>query len=305
MKTIAGLFDNLDAAHAAVRDLRELGLPSSDVSLVAHDVTGTYTQSLNGADWATTTPVHRDATATGAGMGAVLGGLAGLMVGLGALVLPGIGPVLAAGPLATVLSGIFGVGMGAVSGGLAGGLLGALVDLGVPEDQAHYYAEGVRRGGALVTVNASDDQAEAVRGILSRHYAVDVERRAADWRANGWTGYSPTSEPYTGEQVAAERRIYGLAESVDPASRYDDDESYFRRHYDEALAATGRDFDVYRPAYVYGQTLRADPRYKDYDWERVEPDAQREWETRYPNNTWADFKLAVRTAWENVKATIR
>lgn len=304
MKTIAGLFDNLDAAHAAVRDLRDLGLPSSDVSLVAHDVTGAYSQSLDRADWSTA-PAPQDATATGAGMGAVLGGLAGLMVGLGVLVLPGIGPVLAAGPLATVLGGIFGVGVGAVGGGLAGGLLGALVDLGVPPDQAPFYAEGVRRGGALVTVHAADELEEPVRGLLNRHHAVDVERRAADWRANGWTGYSPTAQPYTGEQVAAERRIYGLADSVGMISSYDDDETYFRRHYDEAYATTSLDYDAYRPAYVYGQSLRADPRFKDYDWERVEPDARRDWESRYPNNTWADFKLAVRTAWENVKATIR
>jgi hypothetical protein len=105
MKTIAGLFDDLNAAHDAVRDLRDLGLGSSDVSLVAHDVAGQYGQSLNRGDWTAPT---QDATATGAGMGAVLGGLAGLVVGLGALVIPGIGPVLAAGPLATVLSGIFG-----------------------------------------------------------------------------------------------------------------------------------------------------------------------------------------------------
>src|SRR5689334_4327060 len=105
MKTIAGLFDNLDAAHAALRDLRDLGLPSSDVSLVAHDLAGEYGQSLNGADW-NNPPAGGDATAAGAGMGAVLGGLAGMLVGLGALIIPGIGPVLAAGPLATVLSGI-------------------------------------------------------------------------------------------------------------------------------------------------------------------------------------------------------
>ena len=303
MKTIAGLFDDLNAAHDAVRDLRDLGLGSSDVSLVAHGVAGQYGQSLNRADWAATANAPaQDATATGAGMGAVLGGLAGLVVGLGALVIPGIGPVLAAGPLATVLSGIFGAGVGAVGGGLAGGLLGALVDLGVPEDHAQFYAEGVRRGGALVTVHAADNQEPAVREVLNRHRAVDIERRATDWRSQGWAGYNPTAQPYTTEQVAAERRMYANLHS---GSGIGDDESVYRRHYDQTYATTGRGYDTYRPAYEYGQSLRSDARYRDYDWERLEPEARRDWETRYPNNTWADFKFAVRVAWENVKATIR
>jgi hypothetical protein len=288
--------------------------------LVAHDVAGEYGQTLNTGDWKNTTGTG-DATAAGAGMGAVLGGLAGMLVGLGALIIPGIGPVLAAGPLATVLSGIIGAGVGAVGGGIAGGLIGALVDMGVPEDQAQYYAEGVRRGGVLVTARVPDDQESQVRNVLNRHNAVDVERRANDWRTRGWTGYDPTAQPYTREQVAEERRTYGYGTSgmsggmssgmssgtmsSGMSNTFTDNEAYYRRHYAGTYGATGRDYDAYRPAYEYGQSLRSDPRYRDWDWERVEPEARRDWETRYPNNAWADFKAAVRTAWENVKATVR
>ena len=313
MKTIAGLFDNLDAAHAALRDLRDLGLANSDVSLIAHDLSGEYGQALNRGDWKTDTKAtSSDATAAGAGMGAVLGGLAGMLVGLGALIIPGVGPVLAAGPLATVLSGLVGAGVGAVGGGIAGGLIGALVDMGVPEDQAQYYAEGVRRGGTLVTARVNDNMESQVRSILNRHHAVNVEQRVNDWRSTGWNGYDPTAQPYTSDQVAAERRRYqaagmastGMAGSS-MSNTFTDNEAYYRRHYAGTYGATGRDFDAYRPAYEYGTALRSDPRYRDYTWDRMEPEARRDWERRYPNNAWADFKAAVRTAWENVKAAVR
>jgi hypothetical protein len=308
MKTIVGLFDNLEAAHAAVADLRDLGLTNTDVSLVANDVAGTYGQSLSSSALETQ-PTSADATAAGAGMGAVLGGLTGMLVGLGALMIPGIGPVLAAGPLATVLAGIVGAGVGAVGGGLAGGLIGALVDLGVPEDQAQYYAEGVRRGGALVTARVADKKESQVRSIFNRHSAVDVEQRAEAWRTSGWTGYNPTAEPYTREQVAAERSAYASRAGLTPNTRMDqaftDDEAYYRQHYAGTYGSIGRDYDAYRPAYEYGHTLRDDPRYRDWTWDRVEPEARRDWERRYPNNAWADFKAAVRTAWENVKAAVR
>ena len=300
MKTIAGLFDNLDAAHAAVRDLRDYGLTDNDVSLVAHDLAGQYGQTLNSADWKKTAKADTgDATTAGAGMGAVLGGLTGMLVGLGALLIPGIGPVLAAGPLATVLSGLIGAGVGAVGGGIAGGLIGALVDMGVPEDQAQYYAEGVRRGGALVTARVADDKESQVRAIFNRHNAVDIERRATDWRSRGWTGYNPTAEPYTAEQVTAERAAYsGMG------SAYSNNDTAWRRHYTSTYAGTGRDYTAYLPAYEYGQSLRSDPRYRDWTWDRLEPEARRDWERRYPNNAWGDFKLAVRNAWENVKAAV-
>lgn len=299
MKTVVGLFDQIEAAHAAVQDLRDLGLPSSAVSLVAHDATGEYGQALTG-EASPAAPAITDATAAGAGMGVVLGGLAGLLVGLGALILPGIGPVLAAGPLAAVLSGLVGAGLGAVGGGLAGGLIGALIDLGVPEDQAQYYAEGLRRGGALVTAHVADHQEHAARARLNRHHPVEVERRVAAWRAAGWTGYDPTSPPFSPEQLAAERRAYAPVEA--PAV---DTEAPYRQHHADIYSETGRDFDDYRPAYAYGQLLFTDPRFLNLDWDELEPEAQRDWEARFPHATWADFKAAVRIAWESVKATIR
>ncbi|HUM71506.1 MAG TPA: hypothetical protein PLK31_21985, partial [Chloroflexota bacterium] len=145
-KTIVGLYESLSMAQRVVESLVNIGIEREDISLVANDATGEYGRFV-------TTPTGEvaqvEAVGAGAGVGAVVGGLGGLLLGLGALAIPGIGPVLAAGPLVTTLAG---AGIGAVTGGL----IGALVDLGIDEADAKYYAEGVRRGGTLVTVNSPD-----------------------------------------------------------------------------------------------------------------------------------------------------
>jgi stress response protein YsnF len=115
--------------------------------------------------------------------------VSGLVIGLTALAVPGIGPVLAAGPLATAL-------VGAGVGAAAGGMIGALTDLGIPEEHAHYYSEGVRRGGVLVTVATTDARAEQAVSILSRHNPIDLSRRSEEWRQGGWKHFDPHAEPY-------------------------------------------------------------------------------------------------------------
>ena len=101
---------------------------------------------------------------TGATLGTLVGGGAGLLAGIGALAIPGIGPIVAAGWLVAALTG---AGVGAA----AGGLLGALTQAGIGEEQAEVYAEGVRRGGNLVTVRTDDSRATEVEAIMQRHNA--------------------------------------------------------------------------------------------------------------------------------------
>ena len=100
--------------------------------------------------------------------------IAGLLVGIGALAVPGIGPVLAFGPLAAAIGA---TAAGAGLGAAAGGIIGALVGLGIPEEDANFYAEGVKRGGVLVTVRADD--ARAVRGVDPDAAVAAVCRDAA------------------------------------------------------------------------------------------------------------------------------
>lgn len=198
-RIVVGLFDRLDDAQACVRDLEDNGFPRNDISLVAKDAKGEYARQFQKRD------VHDDVkngAADGAGIGAVLGGLGGLLVGLGALAIPGIGPVLAAGPIITTLAG---AGIGAA----AGGLIGALVDAGIPENQAKVYAEGVNRGGTLVTVNTSDDMASKAADIMNSHHPIDVNRRAAEWQRGEVATDTMNAQPLQTEnrmQAPAEQR---------------------------------------------------------------------------------------------------
>ena len=186
-RTIARMFDSYAAAAAAVRDLEAAGFSRDDVSLVAGNAEGRH----GAASDAPARDADRDGVAdrtesgagTGAGIGAALGGGAGLLAGIGALAIPGLGPVVAAGWLAAALTG---AGVGAA----AGGLLGALTTAGVDEAEAHVYAEGLRRGGSLVTVRADEARAAEAEAILARHGPVDAARRGDEYRAGGWTGYS-------------------------------------------------------------------------------------------------------------------
>src|SRR5215475_12622169 len=144
-RTIAFLYDTHDDAVATVRDL-EASLPHDDISIVAGDRAVTK-GGAKGADVA-------QGAGTGATIGAVVGGGAGLLAGLGILAIPGIGPVVAAGWLAATLAGAAaGAGVGAVSSGI----IEAMTVAGVPEEDAHFYAEGVRREGTLVVARVDED----------------------------------------------------------------------------------------------------------------------------------------------------
>jgi uncharacterized protein (TIGR02271 family) len=114
--------------------------------------------------------------------GGAIGGLAGLLLGLGAFAIPGVGPIIGAGPLAAALTG-------AAIGAAGGGLLGALVGWGIPETEAGYYAEGVNRGGTLVAVRTQDNMVDHVVSIMDRYNPVDIDSRVSEWRAAGWTNF--------------------------------------------------------------------------------------------------------------------
>ncbi|RWC26016.1 MAG: hypothetical protein EOS27_26455, partial [Mesorhizobium sp.] len=135
-----------------------------------------------------------------AGLGAVIGGAGGLLTGLGLMAIPGVGPVVAAGWLAATAAGAVG---GAVVGGAAGGIVGALTDSGVPERDAHVYAEGVRRGGTLVTAKVNDELVDEAERILRQTNSVNLEERRGVYEAGGWTRFDADADPYG--DIEAER----------------------------------------------------------------------------------------------------
>jgi hypothetical protein len=138
-----------------------------------------------------------DRAGTGASIGTVLGGGAGLLAGIGALAIPGVGPVVAAGWLVATLSG---AGVGAA----AGGILGALTGAGVKEDDAHVYAEGLRRGGNLVTVRVDDADAARVEQILNSRTYADPATRRTEYTSAGWSRFDENA-PLAGSDVPGER----------------------------------------------------------------------------------------------------
>ncbi|MNO62657.1 Heat induced stress protein YflT [compost metagenome] len=138
-KKIVGIFDTEQEATRAIEGLHNQGFSNDEISVITRDRDELRHIS---DDTGTKAP---EGVATGAATGGVLGGVTGLLAGIGALAIPGIGPILAAGPIVATLTG---VAVGAGAGGLVGGLIG----LGIPEDEAKEYEEYVESGKILVLV---------------------------------------------------------------------------------------------------------------------------------------------------------
>ena len=154
-ETVVGLFADLPAAERGIDGLKAAGFSEQQIGVAVrdkqqqHDLTqGTGTQAAEGA-------------ATGAVSGGVLGGVVGLLAGVGALAIPGIGPIIAGGALASTLAG---AGIGAA----AGGMIGALAGMGVSEEDARHFERGFQQGGVLVTVAAGDEAELAREALLAR-----------------------------------------------------------------------------------------------------------------------------------------
>jgi uncharacterized protein (TIGR02271 family) len=153
-ETVVGLFDDQPAAERGIQALKAAGFSEEQIGVAVRDkqrqqelTEGTGTQAAEGA-------------ATGAVGGGVLGGVVGLLAGVGALAIPGIGPIIAGGALASTLAG---AGIGAA----AGGLIGALAGMGVPEEDARHFERGFQEGGVLVTVQAGGDTERARQVLLA------------------------------------------------------------------------------------------------------------------------------------------
>lgn len=194
-KTITGLFDHYSDAATAVEQLKAAGISDHDISIVSNNTDGRHKDHDHDND------VAEDA-GTGAGIGAAVGGVGGLLTGLGIMAIPGVGPVVAAGWLAATAAGAL---AGAVVGGAAGGLIGALTESGVDERDAHVYAEGVRRGGTLVTAKVDDSRVSEAEGILKRSNWVDLPQRRSAYEGQGWTTFDHKSQPFTQAEIEAER----------------------------------------------------------------------------------------------------
>jgi hypothetical protein len=188
MKTVSRVYDTYSQARDAVGAIETAGVPSGEISLVANKYVS--------KKYADVDDVSK--TATGAGIGGVVGGGAGLLAGLGLLAIPGLGPVVAVGWLASLAAG-------AAAGATAGGLVGALVDAGTSDDHAHVYSESVRRGGTLVSARVEDKDAARIQSLLDRYKPIDPVERGAAYRKEGWTTFDPKAPAYRPSQAEIER----------------------------------------------------------------------------------------------------
>lgn len=161
METIVGVFYDRSDAEEAVEEIRNRGYTEDEISIVARE--DTLQDDVETDDDDGSSMFDHDLT-TGTSTGGALGGLAGLLVGAGALAIPGIGPILAVGPIAAGLTGV-----------VAGGLVGGLVDLGIPQDRSERLEDEVRQGGILAIIEAEDEESEEISDTLRDFGAKDVE----------------------------------------------------------------------------------------------------------------------------------
>lgn len=161
-KSVFGIYTSRPAAETGIDRLRAAGFRASDVSVLAPENSGSNKIGVEGA-----TKAPEGAT-TGGVTGATIGGVLGWLAGIGSLAIPGIGPLIAAGPIVGALAGLG-------AGGAAGALVGALAGYGIPEYEAKRYQDRIHEGGTLVSVHSDDsDWTAKAKTILEETGAEDV-----------------------------------------------------------------------------------------------------------------------------------
>jgi len=161
-KSVIGIVETQIQAERIVEQLQQRGVPSGDISVLFPDKRGSkdfahehHTKAPEGA-------------VAGVSAGGVIGGTFGLLAGIGALAIPGVGPLIAAGPLMATLSG---AAAGAAVGGIAGGLIG----LGVPEFEAKSYEGKIKNGNILIAVHTDGGEAEGrAKQVYEANGAHDI-----------------------------------------------------------------------------------------------------------------------------------
>jgi hypothetical protein len=180
-QAVVGVFNTSADAEHAVSDLLEKGFPREKISLISSSTSHVEHIKVAGSG-----VEHSEDIAIGAVGGGLVGGMLGALVGMIVIAIPGLGPVLVAGPLAAAIgaSGIT-MALGAGAGAVGGGVLGALTWAGITKDEAHVYEDFVKEGKVLVMVQTSNDKREQAVEILHRDGAADAAELEDEWRHEG------------------------------------------------------------------------------------------------------------------------
>jgi hypothetical protein len=175
-KTIAGFFRTRIEGETAYNQLIANGFARDQVSFVAGDTRGHQTPAIG--------PIEGIGSDSEMPQDIALGSAIGLTAGLILLVIPGVGPFLAAGPLAAAMGGI-------AAGAGVGGIVGLLRDNGVSDEEAEFYEDGVRRGGSLITVRgATEEEEKKARKIMKDNGMIETEELIAQPRTTAGSARS-------------------------------------------------------------------------------------------------------------------
>ncbi len=287
MTTVVGLFDTREAADRAIEALKSAGFPVENIGVVARD------PSL-ASDVAADSSADEDDIGVVAG-GGVIGGVAGLLVGLSAMTIPGIGLIVAAGPIAAAIAG-------AAVGAAAGGMIAAMTAHGISDEHADFYAEALKGGAILVTIHTNDDRAADARRILAENGGSDAESRAVEATRED----RPPTPPRLAERAVAEAAAAGspgvgvgsmaglaLGDGA-PSLTYHEVEPHFRRHWESTGPGTARYEDVSH-AYRYGWESYENPDFYGKSWEEISDRLASGWPG---HGAWDDHAPLVREAWQ-------
>jgi hypothetical protein len=181
-QAVIGLVGSVAQAEKVISELERVGFSRNDLSVLFPDKSGTrdfahehHTKAPEGA-------------VAGVGAGGAIGGTLGLLAGIGALAIPGLGPFIAAGPIMAALSG-------AAAGAAVGGIAGALIGMGIPEIEAKVYEGKIKEGNILLSVHVEDsDERKRAKEALERHGAKDVST-AGEKSVPGGKGHDSTRHP--------------------------------------------------------------------------------------------------------------
>jgi hypothetical protein len=278
-KSVFGIARSDDQAIRIANNLRAAGFSQNDISVLFPDKQGTrdfaheqHTKAPEGA-------------VSGVVTGGIIGGALGWLVGIGSLAIPGLGPFIAAGPILAALGGV-------AAGGTTGGIVGALIGMGIPEYEAKRYEGKIREGNIFISVHAENsDEVSRAKEIFRNAGAEDIAYTGEE-SVNGHARDASYDRSVPRSTQPYEAKPY-------EAQPYTSCEPMFREDFTAMYENTGRVYADYEPAYRYGYALATDPRYRDRDWEAVEPEAERNW-AEHRHGTWEQFKDAIRRARERV-----
>ena len=181
-RTVIALYDDFVSASKATEGLIDRGYIREKISIVSNDVRGEHAKAIQAVQ-------ADEAAETGESEFQVqLKDLQRALLNLGTMEIPGAGPILAAGPITASLAD-------------SSELMKSLMSLGIPEQSAHYYAEGVRKGGTIVALEVSREATQKAIETLNSYGPVDMKKRVQQWQEGGWNEYDPSAEPLREEQL--------------------------------------------------------------------------------------------------------